>query len=157
MSVKFSPETEKKIKEVISYYPQKQAALLSVLHLAQKEFGYINPEVEKLVAQILEMKPIRVREVVTFYSMFHQQPVGKYHLQVCSNISCSLLGAEKIIDYLSKKLGIGVGEITPDRKFTLSTVECLGACEYAPCMQINSEYYGNLTEQKIDLILDKLE
>jgi len=156
MSLKFSPEAEKKIKEIIKHYPEKQSALLPILHLAQKEFGYINEEVENLVAQILDIKPIKVREVVTFYTMFHQKPVGKYHIQVCRNISCSLNGAEDLINYISEKLGIKVGETTPDQKFTLSVVECLGACEHAPCMQINSEYYGNLDKKKIDLILERL-
>jgi len=156
MSLKFSPEAEKKIKEIIKHYPEKQSALLPILHLAQKEFGYINEEVENLVAQILDIKPIKVREVVTFYTMFHQKPVGKYHIQICRNISCSLNGAEDLINYISEKLGIKVGETTPDQKFTLSVVECLGACEHAPCMQINSEYYGNLDKKKIDLILERL-
>ncbi len=156
MSLKFSPEAEKQIKEIIKHYPEKQSALLPILHLAQKEFGYINEEVENLVAQILDIKPIKVREVVTFYTMFHQKPVGKYHIQVCRNISCSLNGAEDLINYISEKLGIKVGETTPDQKFTLSVVECLGACEHAPCMQINSEYYGNLDKKKIDLILERL-
>lgn len=156
MNLKFSSQTEKKIKEIINRYPEKQSALLPILHLAQKEFGYINKDVEELVAQILDIKPIRVREVVTFYTMFNQKPVGKYHIQVCRNISCSLNGAEDLIAYISEKLGIKPGETTPDQKFTLSLVECLGACEHAPCMQINSEYYGNLDKKKIDLIFERL-
>ena len=156
MSLKFSPQIEKEINKIIKNYPQKQSALLSILHLAQKEFGYISEEVEKLVAQILDIKPIRIREVVTFYTMFHQRPVGKYHIKVCRNISCSINGADELIDYISEKLGIKVGETTPDKKFTLSVVECLGACEHAPCMQVNSEYYGNLDKKKIDLILERL-
>jgi|Deesub1362B_J571_1020462.scaffolds.fasta_scaffold00907_2 NADH-quinone oxidoreductase E subunit len=156
MSLNFSSKAKVQIKEIIKRYPEKQSALLPILHLAQKEFGYINNEVEKLVAEILEIKPIKVREVVTFYTMFYQKPIGKYHIKVCKNISCSLHGAENLINYISKKLGIKVGEITQDQKFTLSTVECIGACEHAPCMQINSEYYGNLDEKKIDLILERL-
>ncbi len=156
MSLKFSPQVEKQIKEIIKRYPEKQAALLPILHLAQKEFGYISVEVEKAVAQILEIKPIKVREAVTFYTMFHQKPIGKYHIQVCRNISCSLHGSENLVDYISEKLGIRVGETTPDQKFTLSTVECLGACEHAPCMRINLDYYGHLDEKKIDLILERL-
>lgn len=157
MSPEFSAQTKKKVEEIISHYPRKQAALLPVLHIAQREFDYISPETEKLVAGLLGIKPIKVREAVTFYSMLLSKPIGKYHLQVCSNLSCSITGAEKMIEYLKEKLKIEVGETTPDGKFTLSTVECLGACEYAPCMQVNCDYYGNLTKKEIDSILSKLE
>lgn len=157
MSPQFSEQTKKKLDEIIAHYPQKKAALLPVLHLAQREFGHISFEEEKTVASLLGIKPIEVREVVTFYSMFLREPAGKYHVQICSNLSCSILGAENLIDYLEKKLGIGVGETSADQKFTLSTVECLGACEHAPCMMVNFEYYGNLDQDKIDKILDNLE
>jgi NADH-quinone oxidoreductase E subunit len=157
MSLEFSEKTRKKIEGVIARYPRKEAAILPVLHAAQQEFGRISAEEEKLVAQILGIKPIKVREVVTFYTMLNREPVGKYHIQVCSNLSCSLLGAEKLIDYLKKKLGVEPGETTQDKKFTLSLVECLGACEMAPCMMVNFEYYGNLDRKKIDKILEGLE
>lgn len=157
MSLEFSGKTRKKIEGVIARYPRKEAAILPVLHAAQQEFGRISAEEEKLVAQILGIKPIKVREVVTFYTMLNREPVGKYHIQVCSNLSCSLLGAEKLIDYLKKKLGVEPGETTQDKKFTLSLVECLGACEMAPCMMVNFEYYGNLDKKKIDKILEGLE
>ncbi len=157
MSPEFSEQTKKKIKEVISRYPKMEASLLPVLHLTQQEFGYIPVEAERAVAKILRIKPIRVREAVTFYTMLHSQKRGKYHIQVCSNLTCSILGAEKLIDYLMEKLKIKPGETTPDNKFTLSTVECLGACEEAPCMQINFDYYGNLDKKTIDSIIDSLE
>lgn len=157
MSPEFSEQTKKRIKEVISRYPKKEASLLPVLHLTQQEFGYIPVEAERAVAKMLRIKPIRVREAVTFYTMLHSKKVGKYHIQVCSNLTCSILGAEKLIDYLKEKLKIEPGETTPDNKFTLSTVECLGACEEAPCMQINFDYYGNLDKKRIDSILDSLE
>lgn len=128
-----------------------------MLHLTQKEFGCISEEEEKRVAEILELKPIQVREVVTFYTMLNQKPVGKYHIQVCSNLSCSLMGAESLIDYLKEKLGIGLGETTPDKKFTLSSVECLGACEMAPSLMVNFDYHGNLDKEKIDKILSGLK
>jgi len=152
-----SDKVVNKIKEVTSRYPQKQAALLPVLRLVQQELRFIDHEAEKLVAELLEIHPVRVREVVTFYSMLNQSPLGKYHIQVCSNLSCSLMGAKNLIEYLSDKLGIKPGETTQDKKFTLSEVECLGACEKAPCMMINFEYYGNLTREKIDDILNRLE
>lgn len=157
MSPEFSNQTRKKIEGILSRYPQKEAAILPILHLAQREFGSISEEEEKLVAGILGIKPIRVREVVSFYTMFNREPVGKYHIQVCSNLSCTLMGVENLIDYLTEKLGIRSGETTPDKRFTLTTVECLGACEQAPCMMINFEFYGDLDREKIDEILDKLE
>ena len=157
MSPEFREETRKKIKEVVARYPRKEAALLPVLHITQKEFGYISAKEEKLVAQVLGIEPIRVRELVTFYTMLNQEPLGKYHIQVCSNLSCSLLGADKLIDYLKEKLGVEPGETTKDRKFTLSLVECLGACEQAPCIMINFDYYGDLDKKKIDEILDGLK
>lgn len=157
MSPEFSNQTRKKIEEILSRYPQKEAAILPILHLAQREFGSISEEEEKLVAGILGIKPIKVKEVVSFYTMINRKPVGKYHIQVCSNLSCTLMGAEKLIEYLTEKLGIRPGETTPDQRFTLTTVECLGACEQAPSMMINFEYYGDLNRKKIDEILDKLE
>ncbi len=157
MSPEFSENIQKKIKEIVARYPQKEAAILPVLHVAQQEFGFISPEEEKQVAKILGIKPIRVREVVTFYTMLNREPVGKYHIQVCSNLSCSLLGAEKLIDYLKQKLGVEPGKISKDNKFSLSLVECLGACEQAPCMMVNFEYHGNLDKKKIDKILDDLK
>jgi len=157
MSPEFSEKTKKKLEDIIAQYPQKKAALLPVLHVAQREFGRIAYEEEKTVAALLDIKPIEVREVVTFYSMFLREPVGKYHIQICSNLSCSILGAEDLIEYLKEKLDIEVGETTADQKFTLTTVECLGACEHAPCMMVNFDYFGNLTQDKINEILDKLE
>ena len=157
MSPEFSDSVKKKIEEVVARYPQKKAALLPVLHLVQQEIGYLSASEEKQVADLLEIKPIQVREVVTFYTMYNRQPVGKYHIQVCSNLTCSMLGAQSLIDYLKEKLGIELGETTEDKRFTLSTVECLGACEHAPCMMVNFDYYGNLDKKTIDEILDNLE
>ncbi len=157
MNPEYSAKTRKKIDEIVARYPQKEAAILPLLHITQQEFGFISPDSEKLVAEILGIKPIRVREVVTFYTMLEREPIGKYHIQVCSNLSCTLLGSEKLIDYLQGKLGIKPGETTKDKKFTLTLVECLGACEQAPCMMVNFDYYGNLDKKKIDKILDGLE
>ena len=157
MSPELTDQTKKKIEEVVSRYAKKEAALLPVLHLVQKETGSISQQEEKQVAELLGIKPIQVKEVVTFYTMFNQEPVGKYHIQVCSNLSCSLLGAESLIQHLKDKLGINVGETTEDKKFSLSTVECLGACEHAPCMMVNFDYYENLDTEKIDNILNSLE
>lgn len=157
MSPEFSEKTKKRIEEIVARYPQKEAAILPVLHITQQEFGSISAEEEKLVARILGIKPISVREIVTFYTMLSRESLGKYHIQVCSNLSCSLLGAGNFVDYLVEKLGIEPGETTPDKKFTLSTVECLGACERAPCMLINFNYYGEMDPKKVDEILDGLK
>jgi len=157
MSPEFSDQVKKEIEEIIGRYPRREAALLPVLHIVQREFGFISNEGEKLVAELLGIKPIKVREVVSFYTMLNSKPIGKYHIQVCSNLTCSLMGAENLIDYLQEKLGIKVGQTTPDKKYTLTTVECLGACEQAPAMMINFDYYGHLDKKKIDDILDKLE
>jgi len=157
MSPEFSEKTKKKIEEIVARYPQKEAAILPILHITQQEFGSISAEEEKLVARILGIKAISVRELVTFYTMFSEKSLGKYHIQVCSNLSCSLLGANNFVDYLVEKLGIEPGETTPDKKFTLSTVECLGACERAPCMLINFNYYGEMDPKKVDEILDGLK
>lgn len=157
MSAVLSDKTKKQIKDIVSSYPDKAAALLPVLHLVQRESGYISETEEKIVAELLDITQVRVKEVVSFYTMFNRKPIGKYHIQVCSNLTCSLLGAENLIEYISKKLGIKVGETTSDKRFTLSTVQCLGACEQAPCMMINFNYYGKLDKNKIDIILDELD
>ncbi len=157
MSLEFSDKTKKEVQNIIARYPQKRAALLPVLHVAQQEFGFIGADTERMVAGLLDIKPVQVREVVTFYTMYNRRPVGTYHIQVCSNLTCTLLGAESLLDYLKKKLDIGLGEITEDKKFMISTVECLGACEQAPCMMVNFDYYGDLDEGKIDKILDNLK
>jgi NADH-quinone oxidoreductase E subunit len=157
VSPEYSAKLRTKIDEVVARYPKKEAALLPVLHLVQNEVGCISPLEEQFVAGLLGLKPMKVREVVSFYTMISSRPLGKYHIQVCSNLSCTLLGAGTLLAYLEEKLGIGVGETSTDNKFTLSTVECLGACELAPCMMVNFDYYGQLDKAKIDEILGSLE
>jgi NADH-quinone oxidoreductase subunit E len=148
---------KKEIETILPRYPRKEAAILPALHLVQRRLGYITAESEKLVAQVLGVRPVRVREVVTFYTMFSQKPLGKYHLQVCSNLSCTLAGGETVLDYLREKLKIKVGETTADGRFTLTTVECLGACDQAPCLMVNDDLYGRLDKTKIDELLARLE
>jgi len=138
-------------------YPSRQAALLPVLHLVQSETGFLSAEEERAVASILGLPPIKVREVVTFYTMFTRKPLGRFHLQVCSNLGCSLADGERILRHLRTKLSLGVGETTPDGKFSLTEVECLGACEQAPCMMVNFDYHGNLDPEKVDRILEELK
>ena len=157
MSLEFSDKTKKKIDKIIARYPQKEAALLPVLHVIQKEFGQISTEEEILAASLLGISHVKVREVVSFYTMFNRKAVGKYHIQICSNLTCTLMGADNVLSFIEEKLGIKPGETTSDKKFSLSTVECLGACEQAPSMMINFDYYGYLDKEKINKILDKLE
>jgi len=157
MSREISETLKMRIEGLVARYPKKQAAVLPVIHLIQREFGYISEEQERWVADLLEINPVRVREVVTFYSMISQKRLGKYHIQVCSNLTCSLMGAESLIEYLTEKLGIKPGETTEDGKFTLTTVECLGACEQAPGMMINDDFYGRLNKEKLDKILRELD
>lgn len=157
MSREFTPALKKRIEGVLAHYPNKQAGLLPVLRLVQSEKGFISAEDERIVAALLGLRPIKVREVVTFYTLFVRKPLGQFHIQVCSNLSCSLAGGEKILEHLKARLGIRIGQTTPDGKYTLTEVECLGACEQAPCMMVNFDYYGNLDPEKIDRILEGLK
>jgi NADH-quinone oxidoreductase subunit E len=153
----FSAKTMDKFKSVVNKYPEKSAALLPTLWLAQQEFSAITPEVEEYVAGLVGVSPVRVQEVRSFYTMYTPKPLGKYHLQLCTNISCSLLGAEDVLGHLKNKLGINAGETTADGKFTLSTVECLGHCGTAPVIQINDDFHENLTNESLDKILGSLK
>jgi NADH-quinone oxidoreductase E subunit len=157
VSREFTPALKKRIEGVLAHYPNKQAGLLPVLRLVQSEKGFISAEDERIVAVLLGLRPIKVREVVTFYTLFARKPLGQFHIQVCSNLSCSLAGGEKILEHFKARLGIRIGQTTPDGKYTLTEVECLGACEQAPCMMVNFDYYGNLDPEKIDRILDGLK
>jgi len=141
---------------ILRRYPDKRSALLPILHLIQEEQGCLSDEAMIEVAELLGLKPVEVREVATFYTMFNFRPVGRYHIQVCHNLSCSLLGAESLIAHLEERLQIRAGETTPDNLFTLNRVECLGSCGTAPVMQINDDYYENLTKEKVDVILESL-
>lgn len=157
MALEFSPETYKKFEETVSRYPKKEAAMLPVLYLAQQEFGHLSTEAIEYVAKIMEQSPARVQGVVSFYTMFNTKPIGRHHIQVCRTLSCALGGAEKITEFLKQKLGIEPGQTTADGRITLSEVECLASCGTAPMMQINDDYYENLTEDKVTEILEKLK
>ena len=157
MAVEFSSEALKKFEETVSRYPKKEAAILPVLYLAQQEFGCLNQEAIAYVARLMDQSPARVYGVVSFYTMFNMKPIGRYHIQVCRTLSCALRGAERVTGWIKNRLGIEVGETTPDGKFTLSEVECLASCGTAPMMQINDNYYENLTEEKVAEILGGLK
>ncbi len=153
MSLAFTDTARRELEAILARYPDKEAAILPALHLAQREFGYVSEEAIVCVAETLGFTPARIEGVVTFYTMFNRKPMGMYHVQICRNLSCSLLGAEHLIEHVSKKLGIKPGETTPDGRFTLSTVECLGSCGTAPVLQVNDDYHEELTEEKIDALL----
>lgn len=156
MSTAFTDVAKRELEAILARYPSREAAILPALHLAQREFGCLPDEAIVYIAGLLGFTPARIEGVATFYTMFNRKPVGRYHLQICRNISCSLLGAEQLIEHVSKKLGIRPGETTPDGKFTLSAVECLGSCGTAPVMQVNDDYHEELTEEKIDALLGRL-
>ncbi len=158
--LKFSTETLQLVNKIISRYPlgKQKSALLPVLHLAQAEFdGWLSAPIMDYVASLLQIKPIEVYEVASFYSMYNLKPVGKCLLEVCRTGPCMVRGSDDIVDYLQKKLGIKVGETTPNGMFTLKTVECLGSCGTAPMLQCGAEYYEDLNEDKVDVLLKKLE
>ena len=142
---------------ILAKYDKKNAAVLPLLHLAQDKMGFVTPEAEAWVSRWTEVPVVHVHEVVTFYSMYHQKPVGKHHIRFCTTTSCMLMGGEKVLEHLKKKLGINNGETTPDGKVSLEEAECLCACEVAPMMQVDDKYHGPLTEEKVDKILDGLK
>jgi NADH-quinone oxidoreductase subunit E len=157
--VAFSPEVLGKIRDLIKRYPegQEKSALMPVLHMAQEELGgYLSVDVMDYVASLLAIRPIEVYEVATFYSMFYIAPVGKFVIEICRTGPCAISGGEHILHHLEEVLKIKTGETTPDGIFTLKTVECLGSCGTAPVMQVNTRFYENLTNEKIDQILEDL-
>lgn len=151
----FSEENLKKLDELKKRYPTTKALTLPALWMAQEQFGWISPETMTYVAGILSVPVSHVYGVVTFYTMFNTRPVGKYHLQVCKNVSCQLRGSESITRHICKRLGIGIGETTADGKFTVTEVECLGSCGTAPMMQVNDTFVENLTPERIDKYIEE--
>jgi NADH-quinone oxidoreductase E subunit len=147
----------RQIRALMDKYPKKRSALIPSLQLAQREVGYISPDTVCEVARIFDLSPNEVNEVVSFYTMFYKKPMGRYVIQVCTNISCLLCNAEGIAAYLKRRLGIGFGETSANRKYTLLEVECLGSCGTSPVIQINEDYYEDLTPEKLDRILDSLK
>lgn len=155
--IAFSAETLKEIHRIINKYPdgRHKSALIPVLHLAQKEFGgYLSVETMDYVASLLSIKPIEVYEVASFYSMFNLKPVGNILLEVCQTGPCTLKGSDDIIEYIQERLGILPNQTTADGLFTLKTVECLGACGYAPMLQAGNHYFEHLTKEKVDGLIE---
>lgn len=157
--VEFSPGTLEKVKKIFNRYPdeRRKSALLPVLHIAQEELGgYLSVDVMDYVASLIGIEPIEVYEVATFYTQFYLEKTGKYVIEVCHTGPCAICGGERISEYLQKKLNIAAGETSSDGLFTIREVECLGACGYAPAMQINTEFYEHLTEEKTNEIIERL-
>lgn len=157
-SIQFSAETLAEVGRIIGQFPEgrQKSALLRVLHLAQEEFGgSLTIPVMNYVARLLDIQPIEVYEVATFYTMYNLEPVGKYVLEICHTGPCAIEGAEQILAWLNQKLGIGPGQTTADGLFTIKTVECLGACGYAPMMQVGEFYHERLTEAALDDFIEK--
>jgi NADH-quinone oxidoreductase E subunit len=152
----FSDEMVKTFERILSRYPVKRSALIPILHEVQARDGYLSQEALAEVAQYLELHPVEVAETATFYDLLNLRPVGKYQILFCHNLSCALVGAERLLAHLERALGIKAGETTPDGLFTLRRMECLASCGTAPVMQVNGEYYENLTEAKVDQILNGL-
>jgi NADH-quinone oxidoreductase subunit E len=147
----------KKFDQLIARYPLKRSALVPLLMYAQDEVGCVSEEVIAEVAKRVDVRPIEVVEVIGYYSMLHRKPLGKYNVQVCTNISCMLRGADEMYEHACKKLGIKHKQTTPDGLFSLEEVECLGACCGAPAMQVNYDFYENLTPEKFDSLIDELK
>lgn len=141
------------VKKELTRYEDKMSAIIPCLYKAQEEHGWVSPEVIDCLSKEMDIPASRIAEVAMFYTMFNKKPVGKYHVQVCCNISCAMAGGRELTQYICQKLGVKEDEITKDGRFTVSRVECLGSCGTAPMMQVNSEYYENLNQQEIDRLL----
>jgi NADH-quinone oxidoreductase subunit E len=152
--IQFPQELIEAIHELITHYPEKAAALIPALHLIQERFGYISNDAMEQLSAVIEVPPAEILGTLTFYTMFRREPSGRFHVNVCQNLSCNLMGSGDILSCLENKLGIKAGETTDDGLFTLGTVECLGACNEAPVMEIDCEYFMRLTPEKVDEILD---
>ncbi len=152
----FSDEMLQTFDQIVARYPVKRSALIPILHEVQHRLGYLTQEAMVEVARYLDLHPVEVAETASFYDLLNLRPVGKYQILFCHNLSCTLLGAERILAHLQKTLGITAGETTPDGLFTLKRMECLASCGTAPAMQVNGEFYENLTEARVDEILDGL-
>ena len=153
----WSEKARAEVEEALSRYPVKRSAVLPVLWIAQREWGWLPSAALRLVAESIGLPESEVFGIATFYTMFNMKPVGRHHLQVCMTLSCSLMGADRLFAHLEQKLGVGHGETTPDGRYTLRRVECLAACGGGPCMQVGFDYHENLSEAKVDAILEKLK
>jgi NADH-quinone oxidoreductase subunit E len=156
--MKFSPQLEEKFAKLLNSYPpgRQRSAMIPMLLFAQDELGHIGNELVEEVARRVGVTPLQVEEVLSYYSMLHRKPLGKFHVQVCTNISCLLRGGDRLYEHASQKLGIGHKEVTADGQFSLEEVECIGACSWAPAVQVNYDFHHDVTPDKLDGLLDSL-
>jgi NADH-quinone oxidoreductase E subunit len=154
--IEFSEEGKRRYQTIVSHYPEKRSALLPVLTLAQHEFGWISQEVAEFIGRLMGYPPADVMAVATFYTMLHKKPAGKYHIDICKNVSCWLMGVYPCVDEIKRQLGVERGEVTPDGKFSWNLTECLGSCGTAPAMQVGDRYYESLTPARVREIIDEL-
>ena len=155
--LKVSSEAQKRAEEIIKQYPQRRSSVMPLLYIAQEHTKYITQSAVEWVAAQLEMPPVQVWEVATFYTMYYKKPVGQYHVQVCRTLPCALRGARKVSEYFHKKFGVQPGEVTKDGMWSFEEVECLGSCGTAPMCQINDVFFENLTDEKLDQIVARIE
>jgi NADH-quinone oxidoreductase subunit E len=156
MPFALSADREREMTEILARYPTRRAATIPLLHLCQDQDGYVSEDAMVFVADKVGTSPAQVKGVVTFYTLFNTEPVGKHQVWVCKTLSCALRGAGEILGHCEKKLGVHVGETTQDGKVTLRTAECLASCGTAPMMQVDKKYYENLTPAEVDKILDRI-
>jgi NADH-quinone oxidoreductase subunit E len=155
--IEFPPEARQRFDHILTRYPTREACLLPTLHLAQEVWGWISPEIVHYVGELLDLSPATVFGVVSFYNMYNQKPVGKYHLQVCTNLSCMVNRAYDIYEHLCEKLHVHPGQTTPDGLYTVSEVECLGSCGTAPVVQVNNDYHEQMNVESMDALLGRLK
>jgi NADH-quinone oxidoreductase subunit E len=153
---RFTDENVAVAEEIIARYPRKRSALIPLLHLAQEQDGYVTEEAMEHIAELVGITPAEVLGTASFYEMFKREPVGEYLVNVCTNISCMLLGGEELLHHLENRLGVKAGETTPDGKFTLEDVECIAACTEAPCLQVNYRYFYRVTPEQADRLIEDL-
>jgi len=154
---RFSAERLKEIEALAKRYPQPKSALMPTLYMAQQDFGYLSMETQQMVADVLDLKLMEVREVVTFYTMFREQPCGKFLLEVCTNASCMLNGADELMAHMKETLGLQAGQTSEDGLFTIAEVECAGACAGAPVVQVNNVYHEKVTATDMDALITKIK
>lgn len=152
----FSPQIEAKFKHLLSIYPRKRSALIPMLLIAQREQGYVTNETIDYVAALVELSPSEVESILSFYTLLRRNPVGKYHILVCTNLTCMLRGSDDIEACVKRKLGVDLGQVTPDGLFSAIEFECLGSCTTAPVIQVNGDFYENLDIPKTEAIIDEL-
>lgn len=155
--LKVTAAAEKRADEIVAHYPQKRSAVMPLLYIAQEHTGFITQQAVDWVAGKLDLPPVQVWEVATFYTMYYKKPVGKYHVQVCRTLPCALRGARKVSEYFHKRLGVQPGEVTKDGLWSFEEVECLGSCGTAPMCQINDLFFENLSDEKLDQIVARIE